>query len=547
MLQRCFIIFLISLAVGEQTHAQCISSFPFSEDFETGNGNWQPAGTNADWSWGTPLKGTISTAGNGTKCWIAGTLSSSAYAGSQKSWIESPCFDFSALQFPWLSFLIFWDTERQYDGGNLQYSLNNGTTWQNLGSVNTTVDCLNKNWFNENSITNLSGIANPREGWSGTTQPGGGSCLGGGGSGQWKEASVCMKFLSGEPSVRFRFTFCSGSTCNNYDGIAIDAFSIAEAPVPVPQISVTCLPGNAISVSGTSTWCPQQWSWDFGVLPQTGDTSALQNAQFIYGNAGSYTITLVTRHECSPSGSLSATVNFPEAVMDITPVTCENLQNGQVVINVTGVTNPVITWNTNPPVQGNSISNLPPGTLSLSITSDDGCAIDTTSEILYGPDAFPMVDLGLNRYICANENLILNPGPFASYLWQDNSSDSLFLVSQPGTYSVAVMNDAGCEADDTVEVIYACPDAVWIPNAFTPGQDGLNDSFLPRSSVFESGSLWIFNRLGQTVFETEDMSRGWDGTLNGEPCQEGVYFYRFRYRIPGDKVREKSGLLTLLR
>src|SRR6187402_1935904 len=109
---------LFFLVLCEKLPAQCINTYPYVEDFEATNGNWTPGGTNSDWSWGSPVKSQINAAGNGLKCWISGGLVSSSYTGSQKSFIESPCFDLSPLQDPYLSFLIFWDTERQYDGGN---------------------------------------------------------------------------------------------------------------------------------------------------------------------------------------------------------------------------------------------------------------------------------------------------------------------------------------------------------------------------------------------------------------------------------------------
>jgi gliding motility-associated-like protein len=356
-----------------------------------------------------------------------------------------------------------------------------------------------------------------------------------------------MNFLAGEPSVRFRFTFSSGSTCNSYDGIAMDAFTISEVPVPQPFISFTCQPGNTITVSATSSWCPQQWSWDFGDTSQSADTSDDQNTQFTYNAPGNYIVSLIARHECSASGTVTANVNFPGITLDITPVNCADDTNGSIEALVTGVNNPVITWNTDPPFQGNALMNQPAGIISVNISSDDGCAVDTLVEIPYGPDAFPVADLGPDRYICTGENLILSPGTFSNYQWQDLSTDSAYLVFIPGTYHVEVENASGCIAADTIEVIYSCPDAVWIPSAFTPGLDGLNDLFYPQSSVFETARLTVFNRWGQPVFESNAAQPGWDGTLNGEPCPEGIYFYRFRYRIPGDKAREKAGLVTLLR
>jgi len=76
--------------------AQCattISTFPYHEDFENSNGNWT-ASSNLHWEWGTPFgKTRILTAGSGAKCWLAGGLTTTDYAGGT-SYLISPCFDF---------------------------------------------------------------------------------------------------------------------------------------------------------------------------------------------------------------------------------------------------------------------------------------------------------------------------------------------------------------------------------------------------------------------------------------------------------------------
>ncbi len=537
---------LLLLLQGAELPAQCISSYPFSEDFELNAGNWTPSGTNSDWSWGSPMKTAINTAGSGINCWISGGLVASTYGGSQKSWIESPCFDFTSLQRPYLTFLIFWDTERQYDGGNLQYSLNNGLNWVNLGSTSQPQDCLENNWYNASNITNLSGLANPQQGWSGTLQGTSGSCLGGNGSGGWKEAGICIGFLAGQPNVQFRFTFSSGSTCNSYDGIAIDLFTIQEAPVPQSSASFTCSGGYTVSFTGNSTLCPQQWKWFFGDPTTLADSSTGQNPVYTFPGPGSYAVTMETSHSCTVDGTATTIVNFPSLIVTTDSVDCEGGTDGAAQATVSGINAPVFTWGTDPVTQAATVSGLPVGNYTLSVASSDGCTLDTIVEIAYGPDSRIAADLGPDRFICPGETVLLYPGSYADYLWQDGSTDSSFLANDAAEYSVTVSNSSGCTVIATAEVIYSCGDNVWIPNAFSPGADGLNDYFKPEATVFEEGKLWIFNRWGQPVF-AGDFLTGWDGMLDGKPSPEGVYYYRFRYRLPGDKYREKAGWMTLLR
>ena len=68
--------------------SQCatpISNFPYREDFETSNGNWVPGGTFSDWTWGTPSKPVINSAGSGSKCWITGGLKNAGYNNEENA------------------------------------------------------------------------------------------------------------------------------------------------------------------------------------------------------------------------------------------------------------------------------------------------------------------------------------------------------------------------------------------------------------------------------------------------------------------------------
>jgi hypothetical protein len=227
-----FIIFLL-LIKSIESDAQCvsgISTFPYNEDFETSNGGWVSGGAGNDWAWGTPNKPVISAAAGGTKCWVVGGLTGSSYTNSEASWLQSPCFDFTALAAPYIEFKVFWEMEQRFDGASFQYSTDDGNTWQTLGSSSALVNCYNENWFNNSSITYLAPLTANKEGWSGNIQANSGSCAGGSGSGQWVTAKQAMGFLAGEPNVIFRFIFGAGTICNNYDGFSIDDIIIKEAP-----------------------------------------------------------------------------------------------------------------------------------------------------------------------------------------------------------------------------------------------------------------------------------------------------------------------------
>src|SRR3954468_4723567 len=164
--------------------AQCgqlINIFPYHEDFESSNGNWFAGGTASDWAWGVPYKPVINSGGSGLKCWITGGLNNKSYGNGENAWLQTPCFDFTNLKDPYLTFKVFWETEREYDGANLQYSIDNGATWREIGSANETGNCKGENWYNYSSLQNIY----INDGWSGNIQSSKPPCIVSGGSSGW--------------------------------------------------------------------------------------------------------------------------------------------------------------------------------------------------------------------------------------------------------------------------------------------------------------------------------------------------------------------------
>jgi gliding motility-associated-like protein len=135
--------------------------------------------------------------------------------------------------------------------------------------------------------------------------------------------------------------------------------------------------------------------------------------------------------------------------------------------------------------------------------------------------------------LCEGESIVLDAGfPNATYLWQDGSTDSIYIVSESGVYTVEVNHH--CETKKyTKEITYeqSCTD-VYIPNAFSPNYDGTNDHFiiLDGGDVVIIKHLRIVDRWGEIVFEAKnflpnDRTFGWDGKLEGELVLSGVYVY----------------------
>lgn len=132
----------------------------------------------------------------------------------------------------------------------------------------------------------------------------------------------------------------------------------------------------------------------------------------------------------------------------------------------------------------------------------------------------------------------------------DFSMNTVHLYSQPNTYTVSlvVTNSFGC-SDTTQSIVTIRPDvAIYIPNTFTPNDDGINDVFKPVGVGIQGYNykMEIFDRWGEKIFETTDFNEGWNGTYRGQKAKEGVYaYYIVLYDIKGYKHFYK-GHVTLL-
>lgn len=137
---------------------------------------------------------------------------------------------------------------------------------------------------------------------------------------------------------------------------------------------------------------------------------------------------------------------------------------------------------------------------------------------------------------------------FDTYTWMtSNLLDSFYTVKTPGVYTVSVSNSCGSKTAEK-EVYLKCEFEIYMPTAFTPNGDGLNDVYrLPKQNKNLLVQLVIYNRWGQRIFETADANKGWDGTYKGVKQAPGSYVYLLKMKTLSGRLIDSKGVFTLIR
>lgn len=124
----------------------------------------------------------------------------------------------------------------------------------------------------------------------------------------------------------------------------------------------------------------------------------------------------------------------------------------------------------------------------------------------------------------------------------------LAMPMQTTTYTVTVIDEFGCQDSASVTVmVKTCEEAVFLPNAFSPNGDGKNDFFLPRSDFLTKINLVIYSRWGEKVFETNELTPGWDGSFKGEKLSPDVFGYYLRYFCFENREFSRKGNVNLIK
>ncbi len=331
--------------------------------------------------------------------------------------------------------------------------------------------------------------------------------------------------------------------CTNTDSVLVTFLPKPELRFasPPPQ----CLLGNNFSF--TAVGFNQQgiiYHWNFGANASIDSSNSATTPPVSYSVAGSSDVTLYgTYNGCEgPHETHTVTViEMPEP--DFIPDIYEGCQPLTVhFTNLNSSTTTIYSWL----IEGNTIGSHTtdwtfnnPGTYEVDLTAVNtgGCSTTMKKPQLINVYALPVADfISSPSYSIYPETEInfsnLSQGAEYTY-WEfgDGSTETFYQgkhnYADTGTYRIIlyISTNHGCKdtIDGTIRIDGGF--SFFIPTAFSPNQDGVNDAFQGYGTFLDSYKMWIYDRWGLLIYFTDDYNKPWDGSMNS-PVQNDVYVYR---------------------
>jgi len=345
----------------------------------------------------------------------------------------------------------------------------------------------------------------------------------------WNTGDVSQNIIAENAGTYF-VSVVDKNHCPATDSVSIISI-LQAAPINLGADTVICQGGKILLDAGGG-FVNYQWN--------TGETTQ----QIYVTEKGNYWIEAKNNNNCISRDSFSVLKinDLPVINLDKSPSLC--LGNSRTLDAGSGVN---YLWQ-----DGSTKSTLEvtgAGKYWVRVTSSTGCiATDSTEikSILPLPANFIYHDTAK----CEALDITLSPSKqFVNYLWSNGQTSGSINITSPGQYWLQVTDSDGCLAKEYINVTSKnCVTALYFPNAFTPNNDGRNDVFKPMLfGAIVKFHLMIYNRFGEKVYESYDVTKGWDGSFKNFKQESDVFVWYSEYQLNNESVKTKKGIVTLIR
>lgn len=342
------------------------------------------------------------------------------------------------------------------------------------------------------------------------------------------------------------------SGCSGID----DTTSLVEViapPVLEPSfdnIQVGACNELTVDLTNTTLSDVDNYSWDLG----DGNSSLAENLIHVYNGEGTYTITLTVSEDfCGVEESTSQSViieDYEEYELGENIPLCYYSPAVSINAGLAGQ-NATYFWSTNEESQTISVSEA--GIYSVQV-SLNGCTFEDAVEVSIAPE----LSIEKTEVLCkdAVNNIEIPYLGGSNHYWITSEENDIYTnVTEDGLYEFTFIDAYGCDQAGSIDVILQDNEpTVFIPNAFTPNGDGLNDVFKPVNGNLDEYSFRVYNRWGLVVFETEDPEDFWQGEYQEGYGNEAyynpinVYTYEIRYSsYCNTEAKEFVGMISVIR
>jgi gliding motility-associated-like protein len=340
-----------------------------------------------------------------------------------------------------------------------------------------------------------------------------------------------------------------GTICSDTQTAAFFIYPLLS-PSFTPPLG-ECVEGNRFNFTGGGAYMGDgTFHWDFGshALPSSSNQKDVNNV--VFNSAGIYPVTFtISENGCTKSITDSIDVYpKPVALFGLSTQTQCALSPVQFTDNSFSFFSLTYNWkfgNGTTSTQKNPvITYATAGTYSVTLMIEDAknCKDTITLPSVLTVNPLPVAGFSLssiNTSIFEPNISMIDQSISATscqVLWGDggisNTCDSTHQYSLPGAYTITqiVKNSLGCY-DTAYSKITIRPEFLfWIPDAFTPDKNELNDVFKPKLIGVHEYLFLIFDRWGQKLFETSNSEEGWDGYYKNNLCSNDVYVYKITFK-----------------
>ena len=311
--------------------------------------------------------------------------------------------------------------------------------------------------------------------------------------------------------------------CSASDTVNVNFISYPTQVLP-KELSLCLGDSIVLDVSGSGG---NSYNWSNG---------STQNKITIDEN-GLYKV-LITNQICTISDSSLVNFVLPPSVYFSDTTLCE----GQTLLLDANNPNYTYKWylksdTSNVLSENNNFAVSEPGIYAVKLTQSL-CIKEFDATISFNPQ--PKLNLVEKVYFCADDKeelYLTSEKTNLRHTWSNGDTTNSIKITDVGVYTLVVSDSIGCSASDETEVISFCETKIYIPNAFTPNGDGLNDRLEIFGENIQNFNIRVLNQWGEIVFQSNDINVLWDGSFNGKIIS-GTYAAIIQYS--GDFKDESS-------